>query len=176
MAEHHQHRFVDHSWRARLRRAARRPLPRSCSLVLAEDQASETRMTYRLSVVHSFDILGTKVGASRPLCATSFLMIGVDSTGKRPLGRMTSEAFRGKRFDFLPILHYPEDKAREAAKRIKDSINSHFMQALVRYLPAVRRALKEKPTSVDLQRVEYATIVRGMGVPFVQMLHGEGAP
>jgi glycosyltransferase involved in cell wall biosynthesis len=40
----------------------------------------------------------------------------------------------------------------------------------------VRRALKEVPTSVDLQRVEYATIVRGLGVPFVQMLHGEGAP
>src|SRR4051794_4579190 len=167
MAEHHQHRFVDHSWRARLRRAARRPLPGSCSLVLAEDQASETRMTYRLSVLHSFDILGTKVGGLESFVRDilgnlpvdfTFLMIGVDSTGKRPLGRMTSEMFRGKRFDFMPILHYPEDKAREAAKRIKDSINFQFMQALVRHLPAVRRALKERPTSVDLQRVEYATI------------------
>ena len=36
--------------------------------------------------------------------------------------------------------------------------------------------LKDVPTSVDLQRVEFATLVKGMGVPFIQMLHGEGAP
>jgi glycosyltransferase involved in cell wall biosynthesis len=142
-------------------------------------------MSYRLSVLHSFDPLGAKVGGLETFVRDilgnlpddfTFLMVGVDSTGKRELGRVTRETFRGKVFDFLPILHYPEEKAREAAKRLKDSINFQFMQALVRHLPGVRRALKEKPTSVDLQRVEYATIVRGLGVPFVQMLHGEGAP
>ena len=40
----------------------------------------------------------------------------------------------------------------------------------------VRRTLKATPTSVDLQRVEFALLVRGLGLPFVQMLHGEGAP
>jgi glycosyltransferase involved in cell wall biosynthesis len=142
-------------------------------------------MSYRLSVLHSFDPLGAKVGGLETFVRDilgnlpddfTFLMIGVDATGKRELGQISRESFRGKAFDFLPILHYPEDKAREAAKRLKDSINFQFMQALVRHLPAVRRALKEVTTSVDLQRVEYATIVRGLGVPFVQMLHGEGAP
>jgi glycosyltransferase involved in cell wall biosynthesis len=142
-------------------------------------------MTYRLAVLQSFDPLGAKVGGLETFVRDilgnlpddfTFLMIGVDSTGKRPLGQVTRETFRGKAFDFLPILHYPDDKAREAAKRLKDSINFQFMQALIRHLPTVRRYLRETPTSVDLQRVEYATIVRGIGVPFVQMLHGEGAP
>jgi len=142
-------------------------------------------MTYRLAVLHSFDPLGAKVGGLETFVRDilgnlpddfTFLMIGVDSTGRRELGRITRESFRGKAFDFLPILHYPDDKAREAAKRLVDSINFQFMQALIRNLPAVRRVLRERPTSVDLQRVEYATIVRGIGVPFVQMLHGEGAP
>jgi glycosyltransferase involved in cell wall biosynthesis len=142
-------------------------------------------MQHRLAVLHSFDPLGAKVGGLETFVRDmlgnlpddfSFLMIGVDSTGKRPLGRISRETFRGKPFDFLPILHYSDEKAREAATRIRDSINFQFMQSLVRHLPAVRRALSEKPTSVDLQRVEYATIVRALGIPFAQMLHGEGAP
>ncbi|MGL4397358.1 MAG: glycosyltransferase [Hyphomicrobium sp.] len=142
-------------------------------------------MTYRLAVIHSFDPMGAKVGGLETFIRDmlghmpddfSFLMIGVDSTGTRPLGRISTEVFRGKTFSFLPVLHYPEDKAREAAKSLKDSINFQFMQALLRHLPAVRRALREQPVSVDLQRVEFATLVRGLGVPFVQMLHGEGAP
>lgn len=100
-------------------------------------------MSYRLSVLHSFDPLGAKVGGLETFVRDilgnlpddfTFLMVGVDSTGKRELGRVARETFRGKAFDFLPILHYPEDKAREAAKRLKDSINFQFMQALVRNL------------------------------------------
>ncbi len=140
---------------------------------------------YRLCVIHSFDPLGAKVGGLETFVRDmlghlpddfSFLMIGVDSTGQRELGKITKATFRGKEFDFLPVLHYSEDKAREAAKSIKDSINFQFMQGLMRHLPAVRRALKASPVSVDLQRVEFATLVKGIGVPFVQMLHGEGAP
>lgn len=143
-------------------------------------------MQYRLCVIHSFDPLGSKVGGLetfvRDMIAHlpedfTFLMIGVDATGKKPLGKMTRETFRGRAFDFLPVLHYPEDKAREAAKSIKDSINFQFLQGLIRHLPAIRRALKDgRPVSVDLQRVEFATLVKGLGIPFVQMLHGEGAP
>ena len=142
-------------------------------------------MQYRLCVIHSFDPLGAKVGGLetfvRDMIAHlpddfTFLMIGVDASGKRPLGKVSRETFRGKPFDFLPVLHYPEDKAREAAKSLKDSINFQFMQGLLRHLGSVRRVLKQVPTSVDLQRVEFATLVKGLGIPFVQMLHGEGAP
>ena len=144
-----------------------------------------TKMPYRLSVIHSFDPFSAKVGGLETFVRDmighlppdfSLLMIGVDASGQRDLGRITRESFRGRTIDFLPVLHYSEDRAREAAKSLKDSINFQFMQGLIRYLPAVRRALKETPTSVDLQRVEFATLVKGLGVPFVQMLHGEGAP
>lgn len=142
-------------------------------------------MTYRLSVIHSFDPRGTKVGGLETFVRDMiahlpddfrFLMIGVDASGKLELGKKVTQEFRGKTFEFLPILHYPDDKAREAARRIRDSINFQFMQALIRHLPVVRSVLKEAPTSVDLQRVEYAAIVKALGVPFTQMLHGEGAP
>jgi glycosyltransferase involved in cell wall biosynthesis len=106
----------------------------------------------------------------------TFLMIGVDASGKRELGKVARETFRGKQIEFLPVLHYSEEKAREAALSLKDSINFQFMQGLLRHLPAVRRVLKERPVSVDLQRVEFATLVKGLGIPFIQMLHGEGAP
>ena len=142
-------------------------------------------MTYRLCVLHSFDPLGVKVGGLETFVRDmighlpddfSFLMIGVDASGKRELGKVARETFRGKQIDFLPVLHYSEEKAREAALSLKDSINFQFMQGLLRHLPAVRRVLKERPASVDLQRVEFATLVKGLGIPFIQMLHGEGAP
>lgn len=142
-------------------------------------------MTYRLAVIHSFDPAGSKVGGLetfiRDMIAFlpddfSFLMIGVDGRGDMELGEVVSREFRGKRYDFMPVLHYPDAKAHEAARRITDSINFQFMAGLLRHLPAVRRVLREKPTSVDLERVEFASLVRALGLPFVQMLHGEGAP
>ena len=142
-------------------------------------------MTYRLCVVHSFDPRGSKVGGLetfiRDMIAFlpddfTFLMIGVDGVGDLKLGEVVHQEFRGKTIEFLPILHYSDAKAREAAKSLADSINFQFMRGLLTYLPAVRRTLKARRTSVDLQRVEFATVVRGLGIPFTQMLHGEGAP
>ena len=142
-------------------------------------------MTYRLCVIHSFDPGGNKVGGLetfiRDMIAFlpddfTFLMIGVDGTGKLPLGRVVQREFRGRQYQFLPVLHYADAKTHEAAKRLGDSINVQFMRGLLTYLPAVRAILKAKPTSVDLQRVEFASLVRVLGIPFTQMLHGEGAP
>ena len=142
-------------------------------------------MTYRLCVLHSFDPRGTKVGGLetfiRDMIAFlpedfSFLMIGVDGVGDLKLGEVTRQTFRGRSFEFLPVLHYPDAKAREAARSLTDSINFQFMKGLVAHLPAARAKLREVPTSVDLQRVEFASLVRALGMPFTQMLHGEGAP
>ena len=142
-------------------------------------------MTYRLCVIHSFDPRGSKVGGLetfiRDMIAFlpgdfTFLMIGVDGIGDLKTGRIVEQEFAGKRFEFMPVLQYPEAKAREAAKSLGDSINFQFMRGLLAHLPVVRRALKAQPSSVDLQRVEFASLVRGLGLPFTQMLHGEGAP
>jgi glycosyltransferase involved in cell wall biosynthesis len=140
---------------------------------------------YRLCVLHSFDPRGSKVGGLETFIRDmmnflsddfSFLMIGVDGVGDLELGRVVTREQNGRAYEFLPVLHYPDAKAREAARTLTDSINFQFMRGLLAHLPAVRRTLKAQPTSVDLQRVEFASLVRGLGIPFTQMLHGEGAP
>jgi glycosyltransferase involved in cell wall biosynthesis len=142
-------------------------------------------MLHRLAVIQSFDPRGPKVGGLetfiRDMIAYlpedfSLLMIGVDGEGDLALGRVSSHALRGRRFEFLPVLHYPHAKAREAATSIKDSINFQFLLGLLWHLPAIRRKLREVPTSIDLERVEFAPFVGALGLPFVQMLHTEGVP
>jgi glycosyltransferase involved in cell wall biosynthesis len=142
-------------------------------------------MTYRLAILHSFDPRGTKVGGLETFIRDligfkpddfTFLMIGVDAIGDLPLGKITQIPFRGKMIDFLPIVHYSDAKAKEAALKITDSINYQFFKGLLRHIRAVNAALKTELTSVDLQRVEYSLITSMLRVPFVQMLHGEGAP
>ena len=142
-------------------------------------------MQHRLCIMHSFDPLGDKVGGVETFIRDilgalpddfSALMVGVDLSGKRPLGVVSRETHRGKPFEYMPVLHFSELEARGAANKLKDSLNLQFLQGMVLRLPAVRRALKSSPTSVDLQRVEFAAFVRGLGVPFSQMLHSEGAP
>lgn len=145
----------------------------------------ELEKPYRLAVIHTFDPRGAKVGGIetfvRDMIAFlpddfSFLMVGVDAIGDLELGKISKQSFRGVEYDFLPVLHYSDDRAKTAATNIANSVTFQFMSGLFKYLPTVRRTLKEKPTSVDLQRVEFALYVRGLGLPFVQMLHGEGAP
>jgi glycosyltransferase involved in cell wall biosynthesis len=142
-------------------------------------------MQHRLCVIHSFDPRGAKVGGLetfiRDMIAFlpedfSFLMIGVDALGDLEIGKVTTVEFRGRSFEFLPVLRFSDAQAREAATIVRQSLTFQFMQGLLRHLPVVRRKLKERPTSVDLQRVEFAPLVKSLGIPFVQMLHGEGAP
>ncbi|MDX2306625.1 MAG: glycosyltransferase [Hyphomicrobium sp.] len=142
-------------------------------------------MTYRLCVLHSFDPRGAKVGGLetfiRDMIAFlpedfSFLMIGVDAVGDLEIGKVAKAQFRGRSFDFLPVLSYPDSAAREAATSIRKSLTFQFMQGLLAHIGTVRRVLREVPTSVDLERVEFAPVVKALGVPFIQMLHGEGAP
>jgi glycosyltransferase involved in cell wall biosynthesis len=142
-------------------------------------------MQHRLSVIHPFDPRGAKVGGLetfiRDMIAFlpsdfTFLMVGVDALGDLELGKVTTVEFRGRHFEFLPVLNYPDAQAREAATSVRQSLTFQFMQGLIQHLPAVRRKLREKPTSVDLQRVEFAPLIKALGIPFVQMLHGEGAP
>lgn len=145
----------------------------------------EREKPFRLAVIHTFDPRGGKVGGIetfvRDMIAFlpndfSFLMVGVDAVGDLELGKISKQTFRGVEFDFLPVLHYSDDKAKTAATSVANSVTFQFMSGLIKYLPTIRKELRRVPTSVDLQRVEFALYVRGLGLPFVQMLHGEGAP
>ncbi len=140
---------------------------------------------YNIALLHPFDIRGTKIGGLETyirdfvtFCPddTRVLFIGVDAVGDMNLGQITETTFRGRHFDFLPILHYPDVRAREAARRLRDSITVQFLGGLLRYLPTVAQVLRERRCSVDLRRVEFSWLPVMLRLPFVQMLHGEGVP
>lgn len=140
---------------------------------------------YNIALIHPFDIRGKKIGGLETYIRdfvtfspedTRVLFIGVDAVGDMKLGQITETTFRGRKFDFLPILHYPDERAREAARRITDSITAQFFGGLIRHLPAVARVLRARHCSIDLRRVEFAWLPVLLRLPFVQMLHGEGVP
>lgn len=145
----------------------------------------ELEPVYNIALIHPFDIRGAKVGGLETyirdfvtFCPddTRVLFVGVDARGDMKLGRIAETSFRGRRFDFLPVLHYPDVRAREAATRLRDSITAQFFAGLVRHLPTVARVLRERRCSVDLRRVEFSWLPTMLRLPYVQMLHGEGVP
>jgi glycosyltransferase involved in cell wall biosynthesis len=141
--------------------------------------------SFCIGLLHPFDIRGTKVGGLETylrdfvtFCPenTRTLFVGVDSIGDLQLGHIHEISFRGRIFEFMPILYYPDDRAREAARRIRDSITAQFFAAVIRHLPSIARAFRHRRCSIDLRRVEFAWVPFLLRVPFIQMLHGEGVP
>lgn len=142
-------------------------------------------MQHRLCVIHAFDPRGSKVGGIETFIRDEivflpddfdFLMIGIDTVGDLELGKVTWHEHRGKSYAFMPVLRIDDAESREAAKSIRQSLNFRFLLGLTRHFAAIRRELTSRPTSVDLQRVEFSALVRALGVPFVQRLHTEGVP
>lgn len=145
----------------------------------------DSNSRYNIALLHPFDIRGTKIGGLETyirdfvtFCPdnTRVLFVGVDAVGDMKLGHIAETTFRGRTFDFMPILHYPDDRAREAARRLTDSITGQFFVALLCNFPALARTLRERRCSVDLRRVEFAWLPFMLRLPYVQMLHGEGVP
>jgi glycosyltransferase involved in cell wall biosynthesis len=104
------------------------------------------------------------------------LFIGIDSAGDLRLGEVHRLTFRGRTFDFLPILHYSDLQAREAARSVRTSLTGQFFVALLRHFGAIARLVRSRQCSIDLRRVEYSWLPAMLRLPFVQMLHGEGVP
>ncbi len=139
----------------------------------------------RICLLHPFDPRGSKVGGLETYIRdfigfhppdVDVLIIGVDGRGDLRLGETHWATFRGRTFEFLPILHYPDERAREAARSVRESITAQFFLALLRRFGTVARAIRSRRCSLDLRRVEYAWVPVALGTPFIQMLHGEGAP
>lgn len=140
---------------------------------------------YQICLIHPFDPRGEKVGGLETYIRdfitfhptdTDLLFIGVDSTGDLKLGEIHRLTFRGRTFDFLPILHYSDQQAREAARSIRSSLTGQFFVALLRYFGTIARLIRKRRCSIDLRRVEFSWLPVLLRLPFVQMLHGEGAP
>lgn len=157
------------------------------TLTLAQRARNVSHMPerYQICLIHPFDPRGQKVGGLETYIRdfitfhpadTDLLFVGVDSIGDLKLGEIHKLTFRGRSFDFLPILHYSDDQAREAARTIRSSLTGQFFVALVRHFGTIAKVIRARRCSIDLRRVEFSWLPTLLRRPFVQMLHGEGAP
>jgi glycosyltransferase involved in cell wall biosynthesis len=155
------------------------------TLALRARNANYAKPRYQICLIHPFDPRGEKVGGLETYIRdfitfhpedTDLLFIGVDSRGDLTLGESHKLTFRGRSFDFLPILHYSDMQAREAARSIRASLTGQFFVALLRYLGPISRLIRSRRCTIDLRRVEFSWLPVILRLPFVQMLHGEGVP
>jgi glycosyltransferase involved in cell wall biosynthesis len=155
------------------------------TLALRARNASPARPRYQICLIHPFDPRGEKVGGLETYIRdfitfhpadTDLLFIGVDSAGDLKLGEIHKLTFRGRSFDFLPILRYSDQQAREAARSIRSSLTGQFFVALLRHFGPIAKLIRARRCSIDLRRVEFSWLPALLRLPFVQMLHGEGAP
>jgi glycosyltransferase involved in cell wall biosynthesis len=151
----------------------------------ASEISVERTQRYAICLIHPFDPRGQKVGGLETYIRdfitfhpadTDVLVVGVDSVGGLELGKVHRLTFRERQFDFLPILHYPDAEAREAATTIRKSLTGQFFAALLRHFRSVASEIRKRRCSVDLRRVEFSWLPVILRLPFVQMLHGEGVP
>jgi glycosyltransferase involved in cell wall biosynthesis len=142
-------------------------------------------LTYQVCLIHPFDPRGKKVGGLETYTRDfitfhpedfNLLVVGVDGTGDLELGKVVDLTFRGRSYKFMPVLYYPENEMHEAAKALHASITFRFYWALLRYFVLIRGRLHSGMWTVELRRMEFAMFPWLWGVPFIQMLHGEGAP
>ncbi|MBR1119976.1 glycosyltransferase [Bradyrhizobium lablabi] len=155
------------------------------TLALRARNARPVKPRYQICLIHPFDPRGEKVGGLETYIRdfitfhpadTDLLFIGVDSRGDLELGQIHNLTFRGRTFEFLPVLHYTDQQAREAARTIQSSLTGQFFMALLRHFVPIARLIRARRCSVDLRRVEFSWLPAILRLPFVQMLHGEGAP
>ena len=155
------------------------------TLGLRARNASWVEPRYQICLIHPFDPRGEKVGGLETYIRdfitfhpddTDLLFIGVDSAGDLKIGEIHRLTFRGRTFDFLPILRYSDLQSREAARNIRTSLTGQFFVALLRHFSLIARLIRSRRCSIDLRRVEFSWLPALLRLPFVQMLHGEGAP
>lgn len=157
----------------------------SLTLALRARNACYVPRRYQICLIHPFDPRGEKVGGLETYIRdfitfhpadTDLLFVGVDSRGDLKLGEVHRLAFRGRTFDFFPILRYSDAQAREAARTIRSSLTGQFFLALLLHFGPLSRLIRSRQCTIDLRRVEFSWLPVVLRLPFVQMMHGEGAP
>jgi len=155
------------------------------TLALRARNANYAQRRYQICLIHPFDPRGEKVGGLETYIRdfitfhpsdTDLLFVGIDSRGDLKLGEIHKLAFRGRTFDFFPVLRYSDLQAREAARSIRSSLTGQFFLALLRHFGPLSRLVRSRHCTIDLRRVEFSWLPVVLRLPFVQMLHGEGAP
>lgn len=144
----------------------------------------EDRTPY-LVLVHPFDPRGAKVGGIethvRQLLrkhppGMRVLLIGTDDSGTLELRKLHAMTIGDASFDFFPILHAPGSDRLGAASRLSQSLTLRFALALAGSISPLRRLLRGKQAVAEIERVEFAPLVRAVGLGFVLISHNEGDP
>ena len=145
---------------------------------------SPSRARYRLCLMHPMDPRGSKLGGIethvRQILARhpddfSLLFVGVDEFGDSPLGVVRPIEIAGRSIAFLPVAQIDQTAINLPGKSIGQSTTFRFACGILRHALAIRRAMAGGPGTVDLQRFEFAGLARLLGLPAIQMVHGEGA-
>lgn len=140
--------------------------------------------SYQTCLFHPMDPRGSKRGGMethlRLILSShpedfSILLVGIDECGDCRLGEITDVFFAGRKIMFLPVLKVPEDKVNGASKTLFGSLTLRFALATLRYLPRIKGLLKGSNASADLQRYEFALLIKLLGLPTILMVHNEGA-
>lgn len=139
---------------------------------------------YRLCVMHPMDPRGSKLGGiethvrlilSHYPSDFSVLFVGVDECGDLREGEIVELAIGNRSIDFLPVAHIDAQSINLPSRRITQSTTFRFALGALRQLRRIRAAVQGSPASADLQRFEFALLPKLIGLPTVQMIHGEGA-
>ncbi len=137
-----------------------------------------------ICIIQPFDPRGRKIGGieshirdmirSAP-ADVDILLIGIDEVGDLVLNKPQAVTYDGRSFTLLPLLARTGDEHLHAARSLKHSLTLQFFLAFLRRLPLIRRSLRGLRASAEIQRFEYATFGKLLGIPTVQLVHGEGA-
>ncbi len=139
--------------------------------------------SYLTCLFHPMDPRGTKRGGmethvrlilSAHPADFSIFFVGIDERGDCRLGEVTEIVAEGRRIAFFPVAAVTDDQINLPSKTLLGSLTLRFALGTLRYLPRIRRLLKGKTASADLQRYEFALMAKLLGLPYVLMVHNEG--
>lgn len=149
---------------------------------MATDRRHEEQ--HCLCLIHPMDPRGNKIGGIQThvrnmlqYAPSNFrlLLVGVDGRGDCKLGQIISIEMNGRTFDFLPIIHFPENLIHAAAKTVGGSITLRFALGLVRWLSRIGSAIGDGHATIELQRFEFSLIPFLLRKPVIQVIHGDGS-
>jgi glycosyltransferase involved in cell wall biosynthesis len=141
-------------------------------------------MVHRITILHPIDPRGAKVGGiethvrlmlSRHPDTVSVLLVGVDERGDLEIGKTVVLDIDGKKVDFLPVVHIPDEAINVVAKRLTQSVTLRFTLGVMRHLLTIRRLARGNTASTEIERFELAIPARLIGHKVVQIVHGEGS-
>lgn len=137
-----------------------------------------------ICIIQPSDPRGKKIGGieshirdmirSAPPDVTIFL-IAIDEVGDLELNKVQTAYFEDRPFTILPLLARTGEDHLHAARSLSKSLTLNFFLAFLRNIRTCRRALGNRLVSAEIQRFEFAAFGKLLGIPTVQIVHGEGS-